>query len=66
MKYILIFWLAVTAITAGCSSKSKDKDYKGISESLTLLKNSDEDGYIGNATLSEDLAKKKPFIRLTD
>ena len=65
-KYSFIILLALIMMFQGCGSDAKKSDAKNssIADSLTLLKNSDKDRYIGNSTLSKDLADRKPFVTL--
>ena len=67
-KYSFIIFLAVVMMYQGCGNVTKNisikKNNSSISDSLTLLKNPDKDRYIGNSTLSKDLADRKPFVTL--
>ena len=60
-KYTFIIFLATIIMYQGCGSVTENSN---ISDSLTLLDNPDKDRYIGNSTLSKDLADRKPFVTL--
>ena len=62
-KYSFIIFLAVIMMYQGCDEGSVTEN-SSTSDSLTLLKNPDKDRYIGNSTLSKDLADRKPFVTL--
>lgn len=74
-KYSFVMLLVVILMNQGCEDNIKLNSAKArsagntcksnnIAQSLTLLANPDKNRYIGNSTLSRDLAKQKPFITL--
>ena len=67
-KYSFIIFLTAIMMYQGCGGTIENSTIKNnrcsISDSLTLLENPDKDRYIGNSTLSKDLADRKPFVTL--